>query len=63
MSGGLFGISKKYFEHLGMYDPGLSTWGGENMELSFKVGVSSMSFKVGLCSAWSFKVGLCSLVI
>uniref|UniRef100_F6VV46 Polypeptide N-acetylgalactosaminyltransferase n=1 Tax=Ciona intestinalis TaxID=7719 RepID=F6VV46_CIOIN len=37
MSGGVFAIERKFFNEMGSYDDGMSVWGGDNLEMSFRI--------------------------
>ena len=37
MVGAAFAVDRKYFLELGGYDEGMDVWGGENLELSWRV--------------------------
>lgn len=37
MAGGLFSVQREYFEEIGAYDAQMRIWGGENLEMSWRV--------------------------
>jgi len=41
MSGGMYAMSRSWFNDLGGYDVGMDMWGAENLEMSFRVSTST----------------------
>jgi len=49
MSGGMYVISRSWFNDLGGYDVGMDVWGAENLETSFRVSRRSRSRQIVHC--------------